>query len=80
MLKYEYAVAKSKHLERESQASTKDFISAQQLVTDLRSISNAEDRKSISKFSGLRLFLVFEDLCNGEGSLEANETSKNIRI
>ena len=28
------------------------------------------------KFSGLRWFLVFEDLYNGEGSLQANKTSK----
>ena len=32
--------------------------------------------KSDSKFSGLRWFLLFEDLCNGEGSLQANKTSK----
>ena len=30
----------------------------------------------VSKFSGLRWFFLFEDLYNGEGSLQANETSK----
>ena len=32
--------------------------------------------EKVSKISGLRWFLVFEDLYNGEGSLQANKTSK----
>ena len=32
--------------------------------------------ESVSEFSGLRSFLLFEDLCNREGSLEANKTRK----
>ena len=39
-------------------------------------IFNADSRKSVSKFSRLRWFLVFEDLYNGEGSLQANKASK----
>ena len=39
-------------------------------------IFNADSRKSVSKFSRLRWFLVFEDLYNGEGSLQVNKTSK----
>ena len=39
-------------------------------------IFNADSRKRVSKFSGLRQFLVFEDLYNGERSLQANKTSK----
>ena len=35
-----------------------------------------KSRKSVSKFSNLKWFLLFEDLYNGEGSLEANKTSK----
>ena len=49
-------------------------------MTDLTGIFNVEIRKSVSKFSSLRWFLVFEDLYNGEGSLEPNKTSQNIRI
>ena len=49
--------------------SSKYFISAS-------GIFNADSRKSIFKSSGLRWFLVFEDLCNREGSLQANKTSK----
>ena len=30
----------------------------------------------VSKFSGLRWFLLFEDLYNEEGSLQVNKTSK----
>ena len=45
---------------------TKGFISAWQLVTD--------NRKSVSKFSDLRWFILFEDLYNEEGSLQANKT------
>ena len=61
-------------------ASSKYFISAWWLVTDLTGIFNAYSRKTVSKFSGLRWFFLFEDLYNGEGSLQANKTSKNIRI
>ena len=32
----------------------------------------------MSKFLGLRGFFLFEDLYNGEGSLQASKTSKNI--
>ena len=46
------------------------------LVADLVGIFNADSRKNVSKFSGLRWFFVFEDLYNGEGSLQANKTSK----
>ena len=35
-----------------------------------------KSRKSVSKFSALKWFLLFGDLYNGEGSLEANKTSK----
>ena len=35
---------------------------------------------SVSKSSGLRWFLLFENLYIGEGSLQANKTSKKIRI
>ena len=45
-------------------------------MTDLIGIFNADSRKSVSKFSGLRWFLVFEGLYNGEESLQANKTSK----
>ena len=37
---------------------------------------HADSRKSASKFSGLSWFLLFEDLYNGEGPLQANKTSK----
>ena len=45
-------------------------------MTDVIGIFNADGRKSVSKFSGLGWFLVFEDLYNGEGSLQAKKTSK----
>ena len=45
-------------------------------MTDLIGIFNADSRKSVTKFSGLRWFPVFEGLYNGEGSLQANKTSK----
>ena len=57
-------------------ASSKYFISAWWLVTDLIDIFNADSRKSVFKFSSLRWFFLFEDLYNGEGSLQANKTSK----
>ena len=36
--------------------------------------------EKVSKFSGLRWFLLFEDLYNGEGSLQANKTSKKQNL
>ena len=45
-------------------------------MAHLIGIFSADSRKSVSKFPGLRRFLVFEYLYNGEGSLEANKTSK----
>ena len=45
-------------------------------MTDAIGICNADSRKSDSKFSGLRWFFLFEDLYNGQGSLQANKTSK----
>ena len=65
MLKYEYAVANLKN--QASQASSKYFVSAWQLVTYLIGICNAD--------SG-QWFLLFEDLYNAEGSLQVNKTSK----
>ena len=65
MLKYEYTVAKLKN--QPSQASSKYFASAWQLVTYLIGICNA-DR--------CQWFLLFEDLYNAEGSLQVNKTSK----
>ena len=40
-------------------------------MTDLVGIFNAESRKNVSKLTGLRWFLLFEDLQNGEGPLQA---------
>ena len=45
---------------------SKYFISAWWLVTDSIGIFNAHSRKTVPKFSGLRWFFLFEDLCNGE--------------
>ena len=45
---------------------SKYFISARWLVTDSIGIFNAHSRKTVPKFSGLRWFFLFEDLCNGE--------------
>ena len=50
--------------------TSKYFISAWWLVTDLISIFNADSRKSVSKFSGLRWFLVVEDLQNEQKTSE----------
>ena len=61
-------------------AYSKYFISAWWLATDLIGIFNADSRKTVSEFSGLRRFFLFEDLYNGEGFLQVNETNKNIRI
>ena len=56
--------------------ASKYCISARQLSTDLIGTFNADSRKNVSKVSGLTWFLLFEDLYNGEGSLQANKTSK----
>ena len=73
MLKFEYAVAKSKNQRRVRHLLS---ISAWYLVTDLIGIFNPDSRISVSKFSGSKWFLVFEDLYSREGSLQANKTSK----
>ena len=44
------------------------------LVTDSKGIFNTDSRNGVSKLSGLRWFLLFEDL--KQGSLQANEASK----
>ena len=49
-------------------------------MADLIDIFNADSRKNVSKLSGLRCFLVFEDLYNGEGSLQANKTKKTLEF
>ena len=36
--------------------------------------------ESVSKFSGLKWFLVLEDLYNGEVSLKANKTNKKQKL
>ena len=45
-------------------------------MTDLIGIFNADSTKSVSKFSGVRWFLLFEDLYSGEGYLQANKTGR----
>ena len=45
-------------------------------MTNLIGTFNAESRRIVSKFSGLRGFLLLENLYNREGSLEVNKTSK----
>ena len=65
-LKYEFTVAKSKNHRR-----LRILLSISFLLSnwwDLIGIFNAENKKGVSKFSGLRWFLLFEDLDNGEGS------------
>ena len=51
-------------------------------MTDLIGTFSADSRKSVSKLSGLSWFLLFEDLRNGEGSLQANKLVKlkTVRI
>ena len=49
-------------------------------MTDVISVFNTDDRKSVSTFSGLRWFLLFEDLYNGEGSLQTNKTAKKTLV
>ena len=63
MLKYEYTVAKSKNQRRVRFLLSILFLLGS--LGDLVGIFNADSRKSISKFSGLRRFLLFEDLYNG---------------
>ena len=41
-------------------------------MTDLIGIFNADSRKSVSEFLGLRWLLVFEDLCNGASKKYSN--------
>ena len=67
MLKYEYTVAKSKNQRRVRLLLSILFL--------LGSIY-ADSRKSVSKFSSLRWFLLFEDLHNREESLQANKMTK----
>ena len=45
-------------------------------MTDLIDIFNAESRKTVSKLTGLRWLLLFEDLHHGEGPLQANGTRR----
>ena len=46
-------------------------------MTDLVGTFNDDSIKIVSKFSGLRWFLLFEDLYNGADSLQA-KLAKNI--
>ena len=45
-------------------------------MTDLVGIFNTESRKTVSKLTGLRWFLLFEDLQNAVEHLQANKTRK----
>ena len=47
------------------------------LVTDSKGIFNTDSRNGVSKLSGLRWFLLFEDL--KQGSLQVNEASKKYQ-
>ena len=49
-------------------------------MADLIGTFNVDGRKNVSKLSSLKWFLLLEDLCNGDGPLQANKTSENIRI
>ena len=49
-------------------------------MTNVIGIFNADSRKSVSKFSGSRWFLLSEDLYIGEGSLQENKTSKKQNL
>ena len=49
-------------------------------MADLIGTFNVGSRKNVSKLSSLKWFLLFEDSCNRDGPLQANKTSKNIRI
>ena len=70
-MKYEYTVGKSKNQRR-----IMLLLGIWWLVADIIGIFNADSRKTVFKFSGLRWFFLFEDLYNGQGSLQANKTSK----
>ena len=74
MLKYEYTVAKSKNQRRFRLL----FYFCLIRILGVNRYVNADSRKCFSKFTDLRWFLLFEDLYNGEGSLQANKASKNI--
>ena len=45
-------------------------------MTDLVGIFNTKSWKTVSKLIDLRWFLLFEDLHNGDGPLQANKTRK----
>ena len=45
-------------------------------MAGLVGIFYAESRKTVSKLTGLRWFLLFKDLHNEEGPLQANKTRK----
>ena len=45
-------------------------------MTDLVGIFNTESRKTVSKLTGLRWFLLFEDLQNAVGPVQANKTRR----
>ena len=77
-MKCEYAVSKSKNQSRDWLLLSILFLLGSEW--DIIGIFNADNRKSVSKLSGLKWFLLFEDLYNGEGSLKAKKTRKNIRI
>ena len=74
MLKCEYTVAKSKNQRRVRLLLSILFLLGS--YWHLTGIFNTDSWKCVSKFSGWRWFLFFEDLYNGEGSLQANGTSK----
>ena len=48
-------------------------------MTDLTSTFDADSTKSVSRFSGLQWFLLFEHLYNGEGSLQASKEIKELQ-
>ena len=45
-------------------------------MADLIGIFNANSKKTVFKFSGLSWFFLFEDLYNGEGSLQAKKNQR----
>ena len=49
-------------------------------MTDLLGNFNTDSRKSVSTFSGVRWLLLFVDLYIGQGSLQANKTSKKQNL
>ena len=76
MLKYEYTVVKSKNQRRAMLLQSIYFCLVASDGLDRIDTFNANSRKSVPKLSGLRWFLLFEDLYNEEGSLQANKTSE----